>query len=68
MRYITDDGGTPSLLEVFKLDDDATPHLVEKMEDASVYAGMEHALVQNGLLIIVQRTASGKKICTKQVS
>ncbi|MGL5796095.1 MAG: hypothetical protein ACRC06_17180 [Waterburya sp.] len=49
------------LVEVFKLDDDATPHLIQKRSD------VERAFVQNRLLITVQKTTSGKKICTEQV-
>jgi hypothetical protein len=49
------------LLEVFRLDDDATPHLIQKRGD------VERAFLQNRLLITVQKTNSGKKICTEKV-
>lgn len=51
----------PSVLEVFRLDDDATPHLIQKRGD------VESALVQNRLLMTVQKTSSGRRICTEQV-
>jgi hypothetical protein len=61
MRYPTGDKEIPSLLEVFRLDNNATPHLIEKRSD------VERASVQNRLLITVQKTVSGQKICTEQV-
>ena len=51
----------PRVLEVFRLEDDATPHLIQKHGD------IESASVQNGLLITDRETASGRRICTEEV-
>lgn len=60
---ISEDGDfeSPKLLEVFRLDDDATPRLIQKRSDVM------RTLLQNRLLITVQKTASGKRICTEQI-
>jgi hypothetical protein len=49
------------ILEVFRLDENAIPHLIMKRNN------VDDALVQNRLLITVQKTVSGQKICTEQV-
>ena len=51
----------PSVLEIFRLDDDATPHLIQKRSN------IESALVQNRLLITVQKISSSRRICTEQM-
>ncbi len=48
-------------LKVFRLDDDAKPHLIKKRSN------IDRALVQNSLLITVQKIDSGKKICIEQI-
>ena len=60
-RPISNNRDAPRVLEVFRLDDDATPNLIKKRRD------VESALVQNRLLITVQKTVSSKRICTEQV-
>ena len=44
-------------LEVFRLDNNATPHLIKKRSN------IDRALVQNSLLTTVQEIDSGRKIC-----
>ncbi|MEM8723599.1 MAG: hypothetical protein AAGE84_30690 [Cyanobacteria bacterium P01_G01_bin.39] len=51
----------PGILEVFKLEDDATPRLIQKQRD------IKRGFVKNGLLITEKETASGRRICTKKI-
>lgn len=57
---ISDERNAPVILEVFKLDNDATPHLIQK------YSDIESSSLLNGLLITARQTASGRRICTER--
>ncbi len=50
MRFRSEDGEQAALLEVFRLDNDAKPHLITKREYP-----VRRAWVQNGFLVTVQR-------------
>ena len=49
------------IVEIYYLDDDATPYLIEKRTNTD-------ASVQNGFLVTSRRTAYGKKICTEKIN
>ncbi|ELS04459.1 hypothetical protein Xen7305DRAFT_00041930 [Xenococcus sp. PCC 7305] len=51
----------PDVLEVFRLDENATPRLIMERED------LINALVFKSLLTTVQKTNSGRKICIESV-
>ncbi|MEL6988154.1 MAG: hypothetical protein AAGK97_10015, partial [Bacteroidota bacterium] len=51
----------PRVLEVFRLDEDATPHLIQKRSN------IESGLLQNRLLITIQKTASARRVCTEEM-
>ncbi|WP_153009706.1 hypothetical protein [Mastigocoleus testarum] len=60
MRPPSSDGEQQALLELFNLDDIATPRLVKERRD------IDRALLQNSLLTTVQKTSSGVKLCIEQ--
>ncbi|AFY58655.1 hypothetical protein Riv7116_6310 [Rivularia sp. PCC 7116] len=60
MRPRSNDGEQQALLELFNLDDNATPRLVKERRD------IDRALLQNSLLTTVQKTSSGVKLCIEQ--
>ena len=60
MRPRSSDGEEQALLELFNLDDNATPRLVKERRD------INRALLQNSLLTTVQKTSSGVKLCIEQ--
>ncbi|MEM9276141.1 MAG: hypothetical protein AAGA80_24750, partial [Cyanobacteria bacterium P01_F01_bin.143] len=49
------------IIEVFRLDEDATPHLIKKRK------GIKNAYIDNNLLATVKRYDSNKKICIESV-
>ena len=51
----------PDLLEVFRLDEDATPHLIKKRK------GIKKAYIGKNLLATVKRGDSNKEICIESV-
>lgn len=60
-RSVSNNRNAPKIIEVYRLEDDATPHLIQKHSDA------EGGFVRNGLLITNRETASGRRICTKKI-
>ena len=56
MSPLSDDEEHPALLEVFSLDDNATPHLILKRES------FNYAWVQNGFLITLTRNEDSNSI------
>lgn len=49
------------IVEIYYLDDDATPYLIEKRTNTG-------AFLENGFLVTSRRTAYGKKICTEKIN